>query len=484
MGKLSIVSMFVVSILCNVLGPSGDIYSDVGLMVNTLTFNLGESLLLSGCRACYKRNEEDVYSLTNRPCQTCFSDKEILVCGGHPQTLTKIQELQNSESCPRERNSDNDVQKWHLSYSFTSKTFEFKRGNCGGFGDIECCITPSNDSRKMDPFDGIDKRVLVYNANHALSSPVSCENDPCNCVDDLKNNKNIGDRSDYSFDYFSETVLKENDSLIDDSLNTESDEYDYHNEDTRDNSDPRDCDDIDADVAKPIYDIFLLSGRARQDFCLHLFKRNRIQEAILHLIKSNDTDTKILSPVFFKLKVLNDNISMEPNFDYDDGCGFYIRPHKENIKMCGADVCLIHLQKLHTSSDIFDLSHWKTQINFSGGLKVGGRTCRLLRGYGRTIIFPILLNLIFSFMVFRRDLTNGNARKYEIIPLIFLFYPQWKCLKYLANYAIAHKDEHRLKQDIVEFNREVASIEPFLESSLQVRCLNFRHPKYFYEYPS
>ena len=45
-----------------------------------------------------------------------------------------------------------------------------------------------------------------------------------------------------------------------------------------------------------------------------------------------------------------------------------------------------------------------------------------------------------------------------------------QCIKYLANYAIDHKNESRLKQDIVEFNREVASIEPFLESSLQVRA--------------
>ena len=99
MGKLAVISMFAQTILFSILGPSGDIYSDVGLMVNTLTFNLGESLLLSGCRACYKRNEDEVYTLKNRPCQTCFNDNEILDCGRHPQTLNKIQELQNLESC-------------------------------------------------------------------------------------------------------------------------------------------------------------------------------------------------------------------------------------------------------------------------------------------------------------------------------------------------------------------------------------------------
>lgn len=104
-----------------------------------------------------------------------------------------------------------------------------------------------------------------------------------------------------------------------------------------------------------------------------------------------------------------------------------------------------------------------------GGLKVGGRTCRLLRGYGRTIIFPILLNLIFSFIIFRRDLKQFNATKYEAIPVLFLLYPQWKSLKYLINYAFKHKDEDQLKKDIKEFNRDVACIEPFMESSLQVR---------------
>ena len=161
-------------------------------MVNTLTFNLGESLLLSGCRACYKRNEDEVYSIRNRPCQTCFNDNEILYCGSHPQSLNKIQELQNLESCPL------DEQKWHLSYNNKIKTFEFKAGECGGSGSIDCCINPINESKTSDPFDNFDKKLFIHKVNNAVSNCVLREIDPCGYVDGCELPTNT--TCDYNYD--------------------------------------------------------------------------------------------------------------------------------------------------------------------------------------------------------------------------------------------------------------------------------------------
>ena len=471
MGKLAVVSMFAQTILFSILGPSGDIYSDVGLMVNTLTFNLGESLLLSGCRACYKRNEDEVYSIRNRPCQTCFNDNENLVCGRHPQTLNKIQELQNLESCPVDKHSDQNLLKWHLSYNYKIETFEFKVGECEGFGSLDCCISPTNESRKSDPFDSFDKKVFIYKANDAVSYCVQRENDPSNYVSGCEDNhdsmydiKNgIGINGTFSLDN------SVHNNLHGDYQDYELHDYANYSDNDYGNYSYNYLDDVTQTNNK--YDIFLLTGQAKKEYCLHLFQTKKIQDYIYHLMTPNNTEMNISNPLFFKLGTSNGDLSMVPNFEFEDGCGFYIRPYEKSTKTCGADVCFIHLQKLHESTDIFDLSRWISQLGYVDGLKVGGRTCRLLRGYGRTIIFPILLNLIFSFIIFRRDVKQDNARKYEAIPAIFLFYPQWKSLKYLINYAFKHKDENKLKNDIKEFDRDVACIEPFMESSFQVRVL-------------
>ena len=82
---------------------------------------------------------------------------------------------------------------------------------------------------------------------------------------------------------------------------------------------------------------------------------------------------------------------------------------------------------------------------------------------------PCLLNLAFNTVLFANDLKNQKANIFEVIPLIFLFYPQYKTLKFLAQYLFIHDDENLLTQDKEENDRTVAPLEPFLESCLQVK---------------
>ena len=82
---------------------------------------------------------------------------------------------------------------------------------------------------------------------------------------------------------------------------------------------------------------------------------------------------------------------------------------------------------------------------------------------------PCLLNLAFNTVLFANDLKNQKANIFEVIPLIFLFYPQYKTLKFLAQYLFIHDDENLLTQDKEENDRTVAPLEPFLESCFQVR---------------
>ena len=57
---------------------------------------------------------------------------------------------------------------------------------------------------------------------------------------------------------------------------------------------------------------------------------------------------------------------------------------------------------------------------------------------------------------------------FETIPLLLLIYPQYKCMKFLAQYLLIHRDEDLLNREKEENNKTVAPLEPFLESCLQV----------------
>ena len=109
------------------------------------------------------------------------------------------------------------------------------------------------------------------------------------------------------------------------------------------------------------------------------------------------------------------------------------------------------------------------KIDYFDGVKVGGVTCRLVQIYGSCILIPILLNLIFSIVLFINDFRDKKANIFEIIPLVCLVYPQYKTLKVLSQYIFVHRDENVLNQEKEENDRTVAPLEPFLESCLQVR---------------
>ena len=65
----SVALALVITMVCNVILPSLDVYGDVVLMVNTLNFNLGDTQSMSGCRACYAKNGQEIYAVSSRPFQ-------------------------------------------------------------------------------------------------------------------------------------------------------------------------------------------------------------------------------------------------------------------------------------------------------------------------------------------------------------------------------------------------------------------------------
>ena len=146
---------------------------------------------------------------------------------------------------------------------------------------------------------------------------------------------------------------------------------------------------------------------------------------------------------------------------------------------CGVSVCKIHLfaQQLwlsnHYKSEngIHDLESWKLNTVYDGnGIRSGGKNCRLLRIYSWSMAIPILINLLFSAVIFFIDLKSGITTKYEIPFLILLLYPQWRTLKILVRY-LSHKNVEELINQLDENEKQVSFIEPFCESGLQVSDL-------------
>ena len=57
----------------------------------------------------------------------------------------------------------------------------------------------------------------------------------------------------------------------------------------------------------------------------------------------------------------------------------------------------------------------------------------------------------------------------EGVFLFTLFYSQWKVIKYGLKFIFGHRDEIKLNEDKEAFDRDVATIEPFVEATFQVR---------------
>ena len=72
-------------------------------------------------------------------------------------------------------------------------------------------------------------------------------------------------------------------------------------------------------------------------------------------------------------------------------------------------------------------------------------------------------------IMFINDFRDQKATIFEIITIFFAFYPQYKNLKFLAQYLLIHRNENILNKDKEENDRSVANREQFLESCFQVR---------------
>ena len=393
MGLVTVIVSFVVCLSLNVGLNTFDVYSDITLSFNTLTFNLGDSLLLSGCKSCSGKEDKEVFTVKNSSCQHCLTENYRFQCGKSFEILEKLNGLYESDTCVTDR--------FGVSFNATSKSYQWKNETCKD--DVnECCVEIRNNAIANNPLSLIDKRIIAYQ------------------TDDLKKFRNeLG------------------------------------------------------------YDIFILSGTSNKYHCERVYldyvgwsnskEKQFIKENITNVKKPNETNW------FYKFKQSeNEKRVLERGFDATNECGLFITKKlhnhvQNNGEMCGTSSCLVHLQYLKWYFNISSVNEWKQQTFFDFGVKLGGEVCQLLRIYGLASLVPIFLNIIFNMFVFLEDLKLGQSTKIEVVFVLLALYPQIKCLKFLFQYLI-HKDEEKLNEDKEKHDVCLGSLEPFLESSLQVSC--------------
>ena len=152
MGVASVIVSFAVCIFFNVGLKSFDVYSDIILTYNTLTFHLGDSILLSGCKVCMGREDKDVFSQKNSSCQHCLTLNHIFQCGKSFEILEKLNEFSISDTCVTNR--------YGISWNEASKSYQLKNETCENLVPPRCCVEIRNNATQ-NTFSLIDKRIIA-----------------------------------------------------------------------------------------------------------------------------------------------------------------------------------------------------------------------------------------------------------------------------------------------------------------------------------
>ena len=153
MVKSSVILTFVACIITNICLKSMDVYSDTTLAFNTLTFNLGDLLVLSGCKVCYGKEDKDIFTVRKSECLLCVTSNEWLQCGNSFEVLNRINDIQQSNKC----NNESAGVEWNEE----ENSFEFINNNCTRL-ENECCIKNTTTKIRTNSLEHIDKRILVH----------------------------------------------------------------------------------------------------------------------------------------------------------------------------------------------------------------------------------------------------------------------------------------------------------------------------------
>ena len=159
MGTATIIVSFAVCIFFNIFLNSLDVYSDTALAYNSIAFQLGDSLLLSGCRVCHGKKDEGIFEIKNPSCHQCVKSNYYFQCGLSYELLNKLHEVEQKDTC--------DKEYYNLNWNQVTKSFDFTNETCDTAEKLghECCIENLKEPKISNPLNHLNKRILAFHTN-------------------------------------------------------------------------------------------------------------------------------------------------------------------------------------------------------------------------------------------------------------------------------------------------------------------------------
>ena len=122
------------TIIFNMILPSGDVYSDIALMIQTWTFKNIESQELIACRACYGKIEQDLLP-SLKDCTMCITKNDGFSCNDYVSSMKQLIEIGNNNQC--------ENKKWGVNYEGI-----LNEGECD-IDNHDCCFEASTNHSRI-----------------------------------------------------------------------------------------------------------------------------------------------------------------------------------------------------------------------------------------------------------------------------------------------------------------------------------------------
>ena len=479
MGRFSATRSLLFSAVFGVFSPSLDVYSDTSLMFSTVYY-MGDDIYSLGCRACYSMSEEDVYdSKKVGHCSLCASNGDKspnyggLYCGRYPSAMKGI--LERNNKCDREEN-------FHLGASTSSILMP---GECES-GDA-CCITTKKYVNVTGKFDG-DKRI-TWTLCRSTGTETCYGNgniDFYTCSDYLhkgnfhslvhstlrqtQNNTQPRLTTDYKLHNVTmsgEYVWKKGECLFEDGCcarlfqpnKLDGDKrvtWVTCNKDSNDN------------------ELCVGAGNIDSNSCLDYIGKGNLFSLVGSTLLQQQNNTQPRFTTDYKLQNLTmfgESVWKIGECGFEDGCCARLVQNIKKTKWerCNAHPCLLHLNYIKMySKNIYDLRTWKVNNDYIKGVKIGGMECRIRKVFGSLISIPLFFHLICCVVVFISDVKSDKANMLEGCFLFIQFYTQWKVIKFSVQFLLGHTNEETFNRENAAFERDVGTLEAFVEATWQV----------------
>ena len=413
--------------------------SDIYLSYNTVNF-VGHDRTLQGCRACFNKYNDDTFYKQEGGCTTCFETNFGVYFKYGDIYHTKLNQNTRYVQRLRKRVSNNEF------YGYNGSIYRIYHG------DFTCSTSPN-----------ILDKIIELNSN-----PGQC-NETIRLFWDGK--PNINESGDcQSFD---DCCVKRTKHLK--KVEFDSDEKISWRHCIQNNHGCEVClgiGQLEIKSCRHLLDIpdpFM--GKSRpyntEAYPWHIRDRKCYQSNRTTYFKVNDLKLK-------EGKLISMNYEVGKCSGKDQCClRFRIIQRNDSTqnrwRFCFQDACSMVLRSAgYYLNNRLELMDWKNMDIYARGQNRGGRICSYLKAYGWLILLPVFFHAMFGLVLYYNDMKTKETSYTELVFALFMVYPQWKVIKHLFRYAVGTLNEEDLHEGMDHLDGNVSSVEPFVESPLQV----------------